>query len=333
VGRGVEALVFLGFLAAGCGRSELWMSDDPGGSSGTGSGDSGSGAAAGTGGMGAFGGAGFGGAGFGGAGFAGAGFGGAGGAGAGFGGAGSGGAGFGGAGGAGATLGNIPAECGSFAMGPSVGAGPPLCSASRATYSVLFYLRPDHLWDPIKHRPTVALTACHFATSAVLSGTLTPGLFDGIDVLIIMPQLGRVPAEEKDALRAFVSSGRPVLMLVDYASPATASVEIYQDLLDLVGAVHGNTATGPGPTFTSVLRHPITEGIDTFAVYATTTLRGDGYVPLATLGCPVLLAKDTGTSRFVVSGDATPLYGGMEFDMFGNQRLFLQTMEWLVRER
>jgi hypothetical protein len=230
---------------------------------------------------------------------------------------------------------DIPIECGSFARGPSVEApGPPLCAASRAAYSVLFYLRPDSVWDPNTHRPSVALTACHFATSALVSGTLTPGSLDGIDVLVIMPQRELLPAGEKDALRAFVSSGRPVLVLVDYASTITAPVEVYQESLDLVGAVHGNTTLGgPNPTFTAVLRHPITESIDTFAVYATTTLRGDGFVPLATLGCPVLIAKDTGTSRFVVSGDATPLYGGMEFEMYDNKRLFLQTMEWLVRER
>ena len=78
-------------------------------------------------------------------------------------------------------------------------------------------------------------------------------------------------------------------------------------------------------------QHPITEGILRFSVYAATTLSGEGYVPIATLGCPVLLAKDTGANRFVVSGDATPIYGNELLD-HDNERLFHQTLEWLVRE-
>jgi hypothetical protein len=68
-------------------------------------------------------------------------------------------------------------------------------------------------------------------------------------------------------------------------------------------------------------------------MYAASAVSGGGYVRVAALGCPVLIAKDTGTSRFVVNGDFTPLFGGPEFDAYDNERLFLQTIEWLVRER
>jgi hypothetical protein len=314
-------------LVLGCGRTELWHWDDwEAGAAGSG------GASAGTGGAG---GAGFGGAGFGGAGFGGAEFGGAGFGGAGFGGAGFGGAGFGGVSAAGlGGMGGVPVECGTFADPPDVHpASPPVCAGGRPVYSV-FVDVPGTAADPNTYRPLVSLTACHFDVRFRTREVVTSDELEGIDVLLLMPRRTIMAPAEKQVIQAFVAEGHSVLAYVDYSSEYTVgTAPTYQAVLDILGAVYEDTDSGPGPTFTTLASHPITQGVNVFAVYAASAVSGSGYVPVALLGCPVAIARDTGTSRFVVNGDSTPIFGGMEFDSYDHERLFLQTIEWLVRER
>jgi hypothetical protein len=259
---------------------------------------------------------------------------------AGGGGAGRGGAGVTGmsSGGAGAvtgepTLGEIPPACGSFAPSSGITSPTPPCAEGRAAYSVLL---DGRVINGASHgaftNAEETLASCNFTASTMLSGSLTRELLASIDVLAFMPKRGMMPEEERTAARDFIQNGGSVLVFADYAAEATTSVENYQALLDFVGAVHGNTNSGVGPTFPKFAQHPITEGIQKFAVYAATALSGDGYEPIAALGCPIILAKDTGTNRFVVSGDATPIYG-QELPDFDNARLLQQMVEWLVRER
>lgn len=175
------------------------------------------------------------------------------------------------------------------------------------------------------------------------AGELNDSILSEVNILIFFPKLGILNDQEKDAVRDYINSGGGVLLLGDYVGTATTTLDVYQDLFDVVGAVHEDNVLGnavspivlSSPHFNS---HSIIQNINSFEQYAATTISGAGYNTVVHThnynpnNRPLIIAKEQGDGRIVVSGDATFIYDPAISNR-DNSKVLVQIFEWLLKER
>lgn len=175
------------------------------------------------------------------------------------------------------------------------------------------------------------------------AGELNASLLSQVDILVFFPKAGMMSDQEKDEVTDYINSGGGVLLLGDYVGPNTTTLDVYQNLFDMVDAIHENNVLG-NATSPIVLSsqhfntHPIIQNINSFEQYAATTVSGDGYNTVVHThnynpnNRPLIIAKEQGGGRIVVSGDATFIYDPAISNR-DNSKVLVQIFEWLLKER
>jgi hypothetical protein len=188
-----------------------------------------------------------------------------------------------------------------------------------------------------------SLNAIDVATHKHSVGELNAGLLSGVDLLIFFPKRGKMTDAEKNVVRDFINAGGGVLILGDYVGPNTTTLDVYQDLFDIVDAVHEDNTLGnvnnpivlSAPNFNT---HPIIDNVTSFEQYAATTVSGPDYDVvvhthnLNPANRPLIIAKEDGDGRVVVSGDASFVYDPSIANA-ENSQVFGQIVEWLLKQR
>jgi len=217
-----------------------------------------------------------------------------------------------------------------------------MCGVRLADHIALVDLRSHTSAGPTPHYLVAPLLEVlhdyDIATYEHTTGNLSAGLLSAVDAVIFLPKRGKLTEPEKDLVRNYIDDGGGVLVFGDYVGAPTTTLDVYQDLFDVVGAVHENQNIGIFLGSQNFTNHPITQGVTSSNMVAATTVSGTGYTTVVhthttnPANRPLIIAKDQGSGRAVVTGDATFVYNGY-IDQYNNAQVFLGMVEWLLKRR